>query len=79
MCVKVLWSFIKITHIIIIMGGVREKTLEKECCWQGLKGGEFSFFLFPIRVQTMDYSIVEFQGSFQLTTSPLLHVFTVYC
>jgi len=29
-------------------------------------------FIFPIRVQTMDYSIVEFKGSFQLTTSPLL-------
>lgn len=66
------------------MGGVRENRLEEECCWQGLKEGESSFSLFPIRVQTMDYSLVEFQGSFQVTTSlsphPLhLHAFTVYC
>lgn len=54
---------------MMMMGGVRENRLEVECCWQGLKGGESSFFLFPIRVQTMDYSFVEFQGSFQVTTS----------
>lgn len=34
--------------------------------------GRRSQFLLPIRVQTMDYSIVEFQDSFQLTISPLL-------
>lgn len=41
------------------MGRVRENRLE-ECCWQGLKGKESNFFPFPIRIQTMDCSIVEF-------------------